>query len=201
MNRIDHMTLRSAVRDRAIRALLRLYPRAWRGRYGVEFAALLAQRPLSPLEVVDVMRGALDARGAASRSVHQPSSTPIRGGAAPPVGLENRQNGRERGMARERRRFACSFCGKGRDQVRRLIAGPNVYICDQCVSLCNEIIAEEEHTAPCRQDEGARPRPAAHRRAAPWWRRTVTRWLQSGRGDRPQMQACELIAGGAPAGT
>ncbi len=37
----------------------------------------------------------------------------------------------------------CSFCGKNRDQVRKLIAGPTVYICDECVGLCNEIIAEE----------------------------------------------------------
>ena len=37
----------------------------------------------------------------------------------------------------------CSFCGKTRDQVRKLIAGPTVYICDECVGLCNEIMAEE----------------------------------------------------------
>ncbi|QJT07855.1 ATP-dependent Clp protease ATP-binding subunit ClpX [Oceanidesulfovibrio marinus] len=37
----------------------------------------------------------------------------------------------------------CSFCGKGQDEVQRLIAGPDVYICDECVSLCNEIIAQE----------------------------------------------------------
>lgn len=37
----------------------------------------------------------------------------------------------------------CSFCGKSRDQVRKLIAGPTVYICDECVGLCNEIMAEE----------------------------------------------------------
>lgn len=37
----------------------------------------------------------------------------------------------------------CSFCGKNRDQVRKLIAGPTVYICDECVGLCNEIMAEE----------------------------------------------------------
>lgn len=39
--------------------------------------------------------------------------------------------------------FRCSFCGKSRDQVRKLIAGPTVYICDECVGLCNEIMAEE----------------------------------------------------------
>ena len=37
----------------------------------------------------------------------------------------------------------CSFCGKGRDEVKKLIAGPTVYICDECVDLCNDIIAEE----------------------------------------------------------
>jgi ATP-dependent Clp protease ATP-binding subunit ClpX len=37
----------------------------------------------------------------------------------------------------------CSFCGKGQDEVRKLIAGPAVYICDECVELCNDIIAEE----------------------------------------------------------
>jgi len=37
----------------------------------------------------------------------------------------------------------CSFCGKSREQVRKLIAGPTVYIFDECVGLCNEIMAEE----------------------------------------------------------
>ncbi len=39
--------------------------------------------------------------------------------------------------------FRCSFCGKSQDQVRKLIAGPEVYICDECIGLCNEIILEE----------------------------------------------------------
>ncbi|HSI05974.1 MAG TPA: ATP-dependent Clp protease ATP-binding subunit ClpX [Myxococcota bacterium] len=37
----------------------------------------------------------------------------------------------------------CSFCGKSQKEVKKLIAGPNVYICDECISLCNDIIAEE----------------------------------------------------------
>ena len=37
----------------------------------------------------------------------------------------------------------CSFCGKSQDEVKKLIAGPSVYICDECIELCNEIIAEE----------------------------------------------------------
>ena len=37
----------------------------------------------------------------------------------------------------------CSFCGKSQKQVKKLIAGPGVYICDECIELCNDIIAEE----------------------------------------------------------
>ena len=40
-------------------------------------------------------------------------------------------------------KLKCSFCGKPQDQVRKLIAGHGVYICDECVSLCSEIIEEE----------------------------------------------------------
>lgn len=40
----------------------------------------------------------------------------------------------------------CSFCGKNQNEVRRLIAGPSVYICDECVDLCNDIISEESQT-------------------------------------------------------
>ena len=40
-------------------------------------------------------------------------------------------------------RLKCSFCGKSQDQVKKLIAGPGVYICDECVDLCNEILDEE----------------------------------------------------------
>src|SRR5436305_13357505 len=39
--------------------------------------------------------------------------------------------------------MSCSFCGKGQREVRKLIAGPTVYICDECIKLCNDIIAEE----------------------------------------------------------
>lgn len=44
--------------------------------------------------------------------------------------------------------LVCSFCGKSQDEVRKLIAGPTVYICDECIDLCNDIIAEE-----CDQEE------------------------------------------------
>lgn len=43
----------------------------------------------------------------------------------------------------EREKLHCSFCGKEQDSVKRLVAGPGVYICDECIELCNEIIAEE----------------------------------------------------------
>jgi len=54
----------------------------------------------------------------------------------------------------------CSFCGKAQKQVRKLIAGPGVYICDECIDLCNEIIEEEfaETPAACVVDELPKPR-------------------------------------------
>ena len=39
--------------------------------------------------------------------------------------------------------LSCSFCGKSQREVRKLIAGPSVYICDECIGLCNDIIADE----------------------------------------------------------
>ena len=38
----------------------------------------------------------------------------------------------------------CSFCGRGQDEVTKLISGPSVYICNECIALCNEILAEDE---------------------------------------------------------
>ncbi|MGL6108139.1 ATP-dependent Clp protease ATP-binding subunit ClpX [Romboutsia sp.] len=58
----------------------------------------------------------------------------------------------------EKRQLKCSFCGKTQEQVRRLIAGPNVYICDECVELCDEIIQEEiEDTVE--EDTTSLPKP------------------------------------------
>ncbi|MGI8727818.1 MAG: ClpX C4-type zinc finger protein, partial [Solirubrobacterales bacterium] len=52
----------------------------------------------------------------------------------------------------------CSFCGKSQRQVKKLIAGPGVYICDECIDLCNEII-DEELTAPATFDIENLPKP------------------------------------------
>src|SRR6187431_175104 len=52
----------------------------------------------------------------------------------------------------------CSFCGKSQRQVKKLIAGPGVYICDECIDLCNEII-DEELTAPTTFDIDNLPKP------------------------------------------
>jgi ATP-dependent Clp protease ATP-binding subunit ClpX len=56
----------------------------------------------------------------------------------------------------------CSFCGKSQEQVRKLIAGPGVYICDECVDLCNEILDEELF-----ETGGPQPTAPASRRDAP----------------------------------
>ncbi|MGQ4505845.1 ATP-dependent Clp protease ATP-binding subunit ClpX [Dermabacteraceae bacterium P13103] len=56
--------------------------------------------------------------------------------------------------------FKCSFCGKTQKQVEKLISGPGVYICDECIELCNEIIDEEMQAAAPKQPEPPRlPRP------------------------------------------
>ncbi|MBC2576172.1 ATP-dependent Clp protease ATP-binding subunit ClpX [Peptostreptococcus canis] len=57
------------------------------------------------------------------------------------------------------KQYKCSFCGKHQDQVKRIIAGPGVYICDECVELCSEIIQEEiDGVTEC--FEGTLPKPA-----------------------------------------
>ncbi|MDA0266392.1 MAG: ATP-dependent protease ATP-binding subunit ClpX [Cyanobacteria bacterium] len=61
----------------------------------------------------------------------------------------------------------CSFCGKSQEQVRKLIAGPGVYICDECVDLCNEILDEElfDSSATVSQPVPRREQPPERRRA------------------------------------
>lgn len=47
-------------------------------------------------------------------------------------------------MTDEKDDITCSFCGRSQDEVDRIIAGPGVYICNECAKLCNEILSEEE---------------------------------------------------------
>ena len=54
----------------------------------------------------------------------------------------------------------CSFCGKSQNEVRKLIAGPSVFICDECVDLCNDIIREEIQEAGTEGDKAKLPIPA-----------------------------------------
>jgi ATP-dependent Clp protease ATP-binding subunit ClpX len=54
----------------------------------------------------------------------------------------------------------CSFCGKSQDEVRKLIAGPSVFICDECVDLCNDIITEEMAEIEESQDDETLPTPS-----------------------------------------
>jgi ribosomal protein L37AE/L43A len=138
----------------------RLYPRAWRRRYGAEFAAILEQQPLTPGSLLDIVRGAMDAHVMAWR------------------GQVRREGGKEYAMKRGQHQYSCSFCGKPKDAVRRLVAGPGVYICSECITLCNEIIAEEAHQPPTSpiQNQGriAKGR-AARRRGIRCWQRLLGR--------------------------
>lgn len=58
----------------------------------------------------------------------------------------------------EKGQLKCSFCGKVQEQVKKLIAGPGVYICDECIELCNEII-EEELNEEVEVEQGSVPKP------------------------------------------
>ncbi|MBI4776400.1 MAG: ATP-dependent Clp protease ATP-binding subunit ClpX [Deltaproteobacteria bacterium] len=55
----------------------------------------------------------------------------------------------------------CSFCGKSQEEVKKLIAGPSVYICDECIELCNEIIAEEYEKEEAGKEGAGIPKPSA----------------------------------------
>lgn len=68
---------------------------------------------------------------------------------------ENRSDGDKSGKL-----LYCSFCGKSQHEVRKLIAGPSVYICDECVELCNDIIREEiKDIAPAQASQDSLPTP------------------------------------------
>ena len=51
-------------------------------------------------------------------------------------------------LKKPRQAISCSFCGKGVDQVEKIITGPSVHICNECVSLCNEVLEEENRQDP-----------------------------------------------------
>ncbi|MBS0329485.1 MAG: ATP-dependent Clp protease ATP-binding subunit ClpX, partial [Proteobacteria bacterium] len=56
----------------------------------------------------------------------------------------------------------CSFCGKSQHEVRKLIAGPSVFICDECVELCNDIIREEIQQADNQKGGAGSDLPTPH---------------------------------------
>ena len=60
----------------------------------------------------------------------------------------------------KRETLSCSFCGKSQKEVKKLIAGPTVYICDECIGLCNDIIAEEIAGEEKREQKLRVPRPS-----------------------------------------
>lgn len=58
------------------------------------------------------------------------------------------------------KQLKCSFCGKSQDQVRRLVAGPGVYICDECIALCEDILREEfSESDPVMEETAELPKP------------------------------------------
>ena len=64
-------------------------------------------------------------------------------------------SGHPGGKSDEGKLLYCSFCGKSQHEVRKLIAGPSVFICDECVELCNDIIREEMQEASARRHQSS----------------------------------------------
>ena len=140
--------------------LLRLYPKRWRERYGPEMTALLEEHIVRLRTLVDLIAGAVDAR------IHPT--------------YRCQEGSMSRSRQEQRRYTRCSFCGKGQDQVKKLVAGPGVYICNMCIELCNEVLAEDSHfsggaskTQGGPHDGGASP-PRRSRR----WRVSLRNWLR-----------------------
>jgi len=128
--------------------LLRLYPQRWRDRYETEVRAVLEDHPVRLITLADLIAGAIDAR-------FDPAYKPEEGF----MSGSKKQNRSEY--------TGCSFCGKGKDQVRKLVAGPGVYICDGCIQLCNEVLAKDDEprgqqpadtSQTPRRESAARPR-------------------------------------------
>src|SRR5206468_3481635 len=95
------------------------------------------------------------------RSAHQPGAR--RGGHGRRGELKPAGTGRGGGLVAKfgdgGDLLKCSFCGKSQKQVKKLIAGPGVYICDECIDLCNEIIEEElSQNTEVRFDDLPKPR-------------------------------------------
>ena len=136
--------------------LLSLYPPRWRDRYELEVRAVLEDHPVRLITLADLIAGAIDAR---FDPAYQPE--------------EGFMFGSKRQDRRDHAR--CSFCGKAKDQVRKLVAGPGVYICDSCIELCNEVLAAEDRPGdqpPADASQASRREPRMSPRS---WLRNIFR--------------------------
>jgi ATP-dependent Clp protease ATP-binding subunit ClpX len=77
--------------------------------------------------------------------------------------VEKKPGGSGSGSGGDNKLLYCSFCGKSQHEVRKLIAGPSVFICDECIDLCNDIIRDETATEPGAKGTGDLPTPPAIR--------------------------------------
>ena len=75
----------------------------------------------------------------------------------------------------------CSFCGKSQHEVRKLIAGPSVYICDECVELCNDIIREELEDAGVADRDGPLEELPSHLEGSSRLEPNALRWIGESR--------------------
>ena len=69
-------------------------------------------------------------------------------------------HGRKKGTSGGEKTLYCSFCGKSQHEVKKLIAGPSVFVCDECIELCNEIIRDELPPTTATEEKSNLPTPA-----------------------------------------
>ncbi len=60
------------------------------------------------------------------------------------------------------KQIACSFCGKTQDQVKKIVAGPGVYICNECIDLCKQIIDDEKNASSIGRNQCFNPATDCH---------------------------------------
>ena len=99
-----------------------------------------------------LIAAALNADRAAFREDIPAMAAAVTPSRVPPTG-ERVANGHDRDD--RRRHTRCSFCGKHQDEVRKLVAGPGVYICDDCINLCQEVLEDDGRKAATRGGPGS----------------------------------------------
>jgi hypothetical protein len=124
---------------------------------GEILSGIITRRPFTPSSGIAANR-AVDAGEFWTQITRRVIGVGIIGGALIALGTYLRRpfasetNGRPPAMTTQTETLRCSFCKKDQNEVKKLIAGPEVFICDECVEVCNDIIADDPRLNPAADD-------------------------------------------------